>query len=539
MFYYFGKNFKVLVKVNRVAGVFSELLNEDVGTYLDLGWVVDSQFHPSFCMQSKNRPDNSDMVRIPTKKMDKHTVIIAQSGSGKSFFLGRLIEEIMIKSKARCLILDPNGDFRRINEIDEELWNSSQLLTQKYDIKTSMGKLTLEARNDFAKKWRSVIDEFIIKTNRVPKEPKDEELKVWWPSISLEFLIQSDHPRSTEMFHCHNWAKELFNQFGRFSDDTNEEDIISKVKNIFKTLQKMPNEERVKMIEKLKADGQNMGEGLRTITNDTARTRMSKILKNAIKSGSLYDSLISLREASLGNESIEKARFVFESYSWETVNSYFGLIERYQSLGVLAKRPYSSKPQKRLEVVDLASINNNELRALVLNSILTEEWNNAVKKWEEAMKHHRDEDRRVPTFIVLDEAHNFIPANPRSRHESFVREQFRTIAAEGRKFGLFLILVSQRPDKLDDLVLSECGNKAILRLDSQSMVDKVIKTLGLENDIESIEREKIVNFKPGRVILAGNWACEHSVFYCAARRTLEGGRNLDDNYWVRPNLDAP
>jgi DNA helicase HerA-like ATPase len=78
------------------------------------------------------------MVRIPTKKMDKHTVIIAQSGSGKSFFLGRLIEEIMLKSKARCLILDPNGDFRRINEIDEELWRSDQVLTQKYDIKTGV-----------------------------------------------------------------------------------------------------------------------------------------------------------------------------------------------------------------------------------------------------------------------------------------------------------------------------------------------------------------------------------------------------------------
>jgi len=474
------------------------------------------------------------MVRIPTKKMDKHTVIIAQSGSGKSFFLGRLVEEIMIKSKARCLILDPNGDFRKIYKIDEELWRPNQPLVKKYDIKTGKGKLTLETKDKFAEKWGPVIDDFIIKTNRVPKELNAEELKVWWPSISLEFLIQSDNPRSTEMFHCHNWAKELFNQFAQFSDDTDGEDIIVKVKNIFKSLQEIPNEEREKMVKRLKTDGKKMGENLGTITNDTTRTKMSKLLRNAIKSGSLYDSLISLGATSLGHESMEKAKFVFESYSWDTVNSYFGLIERYQALDVLAKRPYSSKRQRRLVVVDLPSINNNELRALVLNSILTEEWENAEKKWEEAMKSPRDEDRRVPTFIVLDEAHNFIPANPRSRHESLVREQFRTISAEGRKFGLFLILVSQRPDKLDDLVLSECGNKAILHLDSQSMVDKVIKTLGLDFDIESIERERIVNFKPGRVLLAGNWACEHNIFYCAARRTLEGGRNLEDEYWARP-----
>ena len=75
--------------------------------------------------------------------------------------------------------------------------------------------------------------------------------------------------------------------------------------------------------------------------------------------------------------------------------------------------------------------------------------------------------------------------------------------------------------------LSQCGNKAILRLDSRSMIDKVIKTLGLDSDIESIEQDMIVNCKPGRVIIPGNWESEHSVFLscskkCAARRTLEG-----------------
>ncbi|MDW0329150.1 MAG: DUF87 domain-containing protein [Nitrososphaeraceae archaeon] len=78
------------------------------------------------------------MVRIPTKKIDKYTEIIAQSGSGRSLFLGRLIEEIKIKSKTRCLNLDPNGDFRKINEINEEAWISNQVLIQKYDIKTGL-----------------------------------------------------------------------------------------------------------------------------------------------------------------------------------------------------------------------------------------------------------------------------------------------------------------------------------------------------------------------------------------------------------------
>lgn len=505
-------------------------------SFLDVGWIVNEHLDPAWCVGGKERiPEYKDMLRIPTKKMDKHTVIIAQSGSGKSFFLGRIIEELMIKSKARCLILDPNGDFRKISKIDEELWCSYQHSSQRYSVATGQGKLTLETKDEFAKKWYQVIQNFVIRTNRIPKEPGDMELKIWWPSVSLEFLTQeTDFRTRTEMFHCHNWAKELFNQFAQLPEDTNEQDIVGIVKNIFKTLQTMPTEERDKLVEKWKTEEGNVVETLKK-PKVSGRSELMAMFKRTVKSSSLFDSVISLGVGTAGSHSLEKAKYVFESYSWDTVNSYFGILEEYQSMGILANRPAISELQRRLTVIDLPSLVNSDLRTLVLNSILTEEWENAKKNWETAMNNPSDEDKRVPTFIILDEAHNFIPSMPRSRHESLVREQFRTIAAEGRKFGLFLILVSQRADKLDDLVLSECGNKAILRLDSRSMADRVIETLGLTYDVDSDTSEKISNFKPGRVMIAGNWAAhDPSFFYCAARRTIEGGRNLKDKYWATP-----
>ena|GEM_PF-5690789 len=42
--------------------------------------------------------------------------------------------------KIKMSELDPNGDFRKINEINEETWNSNQVLIQKYDIKTGWGE---------------------------------------------------------------------------------------------------------------------------------------------------------------------------------------------------------------------------------------------------------------------------------------------------------------------------------------------------------------------------------------------------------------
>jgi DNA helicase HerA-like ATPase len=41
---------------------------------------------------------------------------------------------------------------------------------------------------------------------------------------------------------------------------------------------------------------------------------------------------------------------------------------------------------------------------------------------------------RVPIFVVLDEAHNFVPTELRNRAEKALKDQFCTIAAEGRKY---------------------------------------------------------------------------------------------------------
>jgi len=144
----------------------------------------------------------------------------------------------------------------------------------------------------------------------------------------------------------------------------------------------------------------------------------------------------------------------------------------------------------------------------------------------------------VPTFIVVDEAHNLIPADPRSKAEAALRELFRTIVAEGRKYGLFLILVSQRPDKLDPLVISECENKIVMKLGSISVLNITRQLLGLE-DAPSRLLEKCLEFEKGRAILIGDWSRQGpQVFYCAARRTVEGGRDLRPHHWAKPSVDA-
>jgi len=142
-----------------------------------------------------------------------------------------------------------------------------------------------------------------------------------------------------------------------------------------------------------------------------------------------------------------------------------------------------------------------------------------------------ENDTRVPTFVVVDEAHNLISSRPRSRAETALTDQFRTIIAEGRKYGLFLILVSQRPDKLDRMIVSECENRAIMRLGSESVLDLTERLLGLERVPKKLLR-KSLKFRLGSALLLGRWSPRPQQIYCAARRTKEGGRNLLESHWA-------
>jgi hypothetical protein len=88
---------------------------------------------------------------------------------------------------------------------------------------------------------------------------------------------------------------------------------------------------------------------------------------------------------------------------------------------------------------------------------------------------------RLPVLFVLEEAHNFVPGQASSTAEERAVMMTKQIAQEGRKFGVGLILISQRPSRLDETTLSQCNSFIIMRMVNpadQNFVRKVIETLG-------------------------------------------------------------
>ena len=89
----------------------------------------------------------------------------------------------------------------------------------------------------------------------------------------------------------------------------------------------------------------------------------------------------------------------------------------------------------------------------------------------------------VPVVIALEEAQNYIPEVNRKDRESISKKVFERIAREGRKYGLSLVVSSQRPSELSKTVLSQCNSFIVHRIqnpDDQSYIRKLVSSANSE-----------------------------------------------------------
>lgn len=108
----------------------------------------------------------------------------------------------------------------------------------------------------------------------------------------------------------------------------------------------------------------------------------------------------------------------------------------------------------------------------------------------------------LPVLMLLEEAHNFAPAHAVTTAEQRSITITKQIAQEGRKFRVGLILISQRPSRLDETTLSQCNSFVIMRMVNpadQNYVRKVIESLGED------EARMLPDLDVGEAILSGQF----------------------------------
>jgi DNA helicase HerA-like ATPase len=163
----------------------------------------------------------------------------------------------------------------------------------------------------------------------------------------------------------------------------------------------------------------------------------------------------------------------------------------------------------RCVVVDLGSLATREEQAVTASAVLSGLW-------------ERRAERR-PMAIVIDEAHNVCPAAPGDPVTALATEDAIRIAGEGRKFGLYLIVVTQRPQKVHENVLSQCENLVLMRMNSTADLAHVGRVFSFVPP-GLIDRATI--FRQGEALVAGKIASHPALIRFGSRITHEGGADV-------------
>ena len=155
---------------------------------------------------------------------------------------------------------------------------------------------------------------------------------------------------------------------------------------------------------------------------------------------------------------------------------------------------YTLKHESNITIIDLSGVPFEVLSITVsLISRLLFELSYHIKQ---SSKHSTNE---TPLLLVYEEAHKYVPKSELAKFRSS-RASIERIAKEGRKYGVTLLIASQRPSEISETIFSQCNNFIAMRLtnpDDQNYVKRLLPdALGSMTDTLS-------TLKSGEALLIG------------------------------------
>jgi GTPase SAR1 family protein len=425
--------------------------------------------------------DNLTQFQIKLEPLTRGLVVVGQSGCGKSFLLGRIVEEIIRNTgdKTRLLIIDANSDF-------------------------SNG-LELKLQSDF----KSLLDTFntgLYKDNY--KKFFDREIK---------------------------WFKKMPNPL--------KEQVFGRTNLLFNL-------------------------SWEWLVND--QSRFLRIVKGGQYNTSYYWALVVLIDSIKGTKSNPKT-WIDNGYNLRSVRGGASniseirnqinveeeklsmareesFIELLQDLSKIKDSPIirdQNQPKlpdtlfelERINYLEIDQIPDKQIRTILLTSLLEFLFESSMQKTEN-VRHAKEGNNRLViskakkeqkhTFILLDEAHNFAAEDPIDPLEKGLGEIIHRIAAEGRKYGLHIIISTQRPSKIKQGLLGECDNAIIMKMNSRMDLDYLAQEMRV---LESKLLEPCLHFQEkGEALAIGEMtgmAPYINLFKAAPRRSKEGGVDIE------------
>lgn len=177
----------------------------------------------------------------------------------------------------------------------------------------------------------------------------------------------------------------------------------------------------------------------------------------ADKQGPLHGKLTRFVQRLKSKQSDKRLNFIFNSdeallqYDW-----FVSLVNKLLDFG----------NGNGLKIIDLSEVPSDILPLItgLIGRLIF-----SVQQWT-------DKEKRHPIALFCDEAHLYIPANIKGGMEEKGLQSFERIAKEGRKYGVSLVVISQRPSDVNKTILSQCGNFIAMRLtnpDDQNVIKRL------------------------------------------------------------------
>lgn len=367
-------------------------------------------------------------VSLRAGGFNRHTFLCGQSGSGKTFALGVVIEQLLLETELSLIIIDPNSDFtelKRVRSLDEV--NRSRRVP-----------LSARAYEEHMARYQRVMQQVHIFRPKTYNTPHTLQICFGDLDPQAQALVLQLDPLAN---------REEYNMFAR-------------------------------TIERLSGRTYSIGDVQHALIHDYSMEARS----------------LALRLQNLGIANWEV---------WAPPEGGSSLIETLDG-------------DARCVVIDTGSLALPAEKSVVVQAVLSHLW--------------RNRHRRKPFLVVMDEAHNICPQTPEDNLAVVTTNDAIRIAGEGRKFGLYLLLASQRPEKLHANVLSQCDNLMLMRMNSQSDLAHVQRIF---SQVSPNLLERAIQFGLGQSLVAGRIVRNPTFVQIGGRLSQEGGGDVPTS-WAAP-----
>ncbi|MFA6272456.1 MAG: ATP-binding protein [Patescibacteria group bacterium] len=204
---------------------------------------------------------------------------------------------------------------------------------------------------------------------------------------------------------------------------------------------------------------------------------------------------------------LQKIQFkILDQYYFEILNGYANQEHISPLIGRLKKRfdmlnkvfdikeSLEEETGSNIQIIDLKNV-DLEIKKVIPLLI--------CKTNYDEQKNKRDTDKDNSLNIIIDEAHNILSENSNRESESwkdYRLETFEEIIKEGRKFGVFLTVASQRPSDISPTIISQLHNYFIHRLMNENDLRAVNKAVSY---LDKLSFDSISNLSVGCCFIAG------------------------------------